>query len=257
MAGIIRFNLEAATNYLIIRGGSSIYYFLLEKEGYMPLKMQFTARELMATSKDYPLILKIPRDSTTWLENFEAYSANTFPNTWIADGNGTDISNNYIDNTVSYYGGKSLKLFGLIGNCLAAIAYHSLVLTPPLEIEFVIRNGNEILSGCNPDRAFVNLNMGTSWTNPYQRNLIKFDGDGKIYGGGGKELSSYATNTWYSLRIRYEIISTSVIKLTYWINSKYFGSESLSAISQEGQLINLEIQVLEGSAWYDNIKILK
>jgi hypothetical protein len=59
------FNLEAATNHLIIRGGSPVYYFLLEKEGYLPQKMGFTARQLMTTTKEYPLVLKIPWDSAT------------------------------------------------------------------------------------------------------------------------------------------------------------------------------------------------
>jgi hypothetical protein len=60
------FKLEAALNHLIIRGGSDLYYFLLEKEGYMPQKMQFSARELMGTSKENPLVLKIPWDSNQW-----------------------------------------------------------------------------------------------------------------------------------------------------------------------------------------------
>lgn len=251
------FNLEASTNHLIIRGGSSIYYFLLEKEGYKPLKIQFTVRELMATSRDYPLILKIPSDRPVWLENFEAYSANTFPNTWVADGNGTDLSKNHIDNSIFYKGEKSLKLFGAIGSCWAAIAYHTLTITPPFELEFAVRNGDETLSGCNPDRALVGLNTETSWTSPSQRYFVRFYRDGKIYGSGGKELGSYLNNTWYLVKIRYERISTSQIKLSYWINNNYLGSESLGAISEENLLKNLEIQVLEGSAWFDDIKILK
>jgi hypothetical protein len=58
------FNLKAGTNYLIIRGGSKIYYFLLEKEGYLPQKMEFTAEQLMKTTQENPLILKIPWDNT-------------------------------------------------------------------------------------------------------------------------------------------------------------------------------------------------
>ena len=54
------FALEAAVNHLIIRGGSDIYYFLLEKEGYPSQNIQFTARELLSTTKESPLLLKIP-----------------------------------------------------------------------------------------------------------------------------------------------------------------------------------------------------
>ncbi len=60
------FGLEAAVNHLIIKGGSDIYYFLLEKEGYQPQTLKFTARELAATSKENPLVLKIPWDSNQW-----------------------------------------------------------------------------------------------------------------------------------------------------------------------------------------------
>ena len=54
------FRLEAAVNNLVIRGGYDIYYFVLEKEGYQTQQMQFSARALMATSKENPLVLKIP-----------------------------------------------------------------------------------------------------------------------------------------------------------------------------------------------------
>ena len=60
------FKLEAALNHIIIRGGSDFYYFLLEKEGFMPQKLLFSARELMATSRENPLVLKIPWDSNQW-----------------------------------------------------------------------------------------------------------------------------------------------------------------------------------------------
>ena len=251
------FKLEAAVNQIVIRGGAEVYYFVLEKEGFISQKMEFTARQLMTTTKEYPLVLKIPWDSIAWSENFEVYNANTFPNSWIADGNGPDLTNNYIDNSISYNGEKSLKLFGVIGSCWASIAYHTLDAFPPFEIELAVRNGNETLSGCNPDRAIIGLNEGTSWTNYSQRNFIRFDGDGKVYGGGGKELGLYNNYTWYLIRIRYESLSTSEIKLSYWINNNYCGSEYFSSLSEENQLNYLEIQVLEGSAWYDDIKILK
>lgn len=60
------FKLETAVNHLIIRGGSDIYYFILDKEGYLTQKLQFKAEELKATTKENPLILKIPWDSNQW-----------------------------------------------------------------------------------------------------------------------------------------------------------------------------------------------
>lgn len=60
------FALEARVNHLIIRGGSEVYTFLLEKEGYLPQTLWFTARELAATTMENPLSLKIPWGSNQW-----------------------------------------------------------------------------------------------------------------------------------------------------------------------------------------------
>jgi hypothetical protein len=61
------FKLEAAVNRIVIRGGSDIYKFILEKEGYVTQTLQFTAGQLMATSKENPLVLKIPWGTPPYL----------------------------------------------------------------------------------------------------------------------------------------------------------------------------------------------
>ncbi len=50
-------------NKIVIRGGSEIYAFLVEKEGYLPHKYQFTAAQIKASSQENPLVLKIPFNS--------------------------------------------------------------------------------------------------------------------------------------------------------------------------------------------------
>ena len=57
------FRLGEKLNHLIIRGGSEVYYFLIEKEGYLPVKVRFTAGELIKATETNPLILKIPYNS--------------------------------------------------------------------------------------------------------------------------------------------------------------------------------------------------
>jgi hypothetical protein len=54
------FYLKAEVNQLAIRGGSDIYKFVLEKDGYASQTLTFSAAELMNTSKESPLGLKIP-----------------------------------------------------------------------------------------------------------------------------------------------------------------------------------------------------
>jgi hypothetical protein len=53
------FNLRDSVNHLTIRGGSENYTFLLEKEGYASQKLQFTGQQLLAATKEKPLVLRI------------------------------------------------------------------------------------------------------------------------------------------------------------------------------------------------------
>ena len=60
------FNLQASVNRIIIRGGSEVYKFVLEKEGYESQYLQFTAEILRNSTKENPLILKIPWVNTEY-----------------------------------------------------------------------------------------------------------------------------------------------------------------------------------------------
>ena len=62
---IYSFNLTASVNHLTIRGGSENYSFLLEKEGYAAQKFQFSGAQLLAATKENPLVLKIPVGTST------------------------------------------------------------------------------------------------------------------------------------------------------------------------------------------------
>jgi len=54
------FNLTPSINHLIIRGGSENYYFVLEKDGYQGQKFEFTGAEIIASTNQIPISLKIP-----------------------------------------------------------------------------------------------------------------------------------------------------------------------------------------------------
>lgn len=53
------FKLEPAPNHIIIRGGYDMYTFLVEKEGYQPVKLQFPAGILATSTKENPVILSL------------------------------------------------------------------------------------------------------------------------------------------------------------------------------------------------------
>jgi hypothetical protein len=57
------FQLAASVNHLVIRAGSDVYTFVIEKEGYEKQTVKFTAQTLLASTKENPLILKIPYNS--------------------------------------------------------------------------------------------------------------------------------------------------------------------------------------------------
>lgn len=65
------FKLKPEVNHLIIRGGSYFYTFVLEKDGYITQTLQFSAAELMNTTKESPLGLKIP-----WFDRAMCLSCN-------------------------------------------------------------------------------------------------------------------------------------------------------------------------------------
>jgi hypothetical protein len=54
------FKLKPEVNHLIIRGGSYFYTFVLEKDGYVTQTLRFSSAELMNTTRESPLGLKIP-----------------------------------------------------------------------------------------------------------------------------------------------------------------------------------------------------
>lgn len=195
--------------------------------------------------------------SVIWEDGFETYVANSWPSNWTADGNGTDSTANYVDNTIFNNGAKSIRLFGIIGSCWGALAYRELTVVAPYEIEVKVRNGNDVLSGCHPDRAYIGLRQGTSWVNP-SRVLISFMGDGSIRSGALNILeSSYSTLAWYTVRIFYERPSSSQVKISYWINGVSKGYETLTAIAEEDQLDNLDLTTQEGTVWFDDVKVIK
>ena len=190
-----------------------------------------------------------------FVNDFESYSSGTWPSTWVADANASDLSSNYIDNSTASQGSQSLRMHGALGASWGALAYHPLSLTAPLEVEIAVKNGNETLTGAHPDRAYIGLRKGTSWSNP-ARMFVLFKGDGTIVSGGGNvTLGTYSTLTWYTVKIRYEKPSSSQVKISYWINGVFKGDEILTTIAEEDQLNNLDLTAQEGTVWFDNVNV--
>ena len=79
---------------------------------------------------------------------------------WTLSGN-SDVR---IDNNFRASGNQSVRLYGSVGGCWAALLHRLLNVSPPFTIEFQTRNGSEPLSGCHPLRSVFQLHAGASWT---------------------------------------------------------------------------------------------
>jgi hypothetical protein len=58
------FRLEAGINKIIVRGGTEMYTLIVEKEGFTTVRLQVPADKLRETSRENPLVLKIPWGQT-------------------------------------------------------------------------------------------------------------------------------------------------------------------------------------------------
>jgi uncharacterized protein (TIGR03437 family) len=186
---------------------------------------------------------------TGWFDDFESYPNGRFPSpNWSYSGN-SDIR---IDNSVRVSGNQSVRLFGLLGACWGALLHRPLNVSPPFTLELYVRNGSERLGGCHPDRAGVALATEPSWERP-SRDLLSFDASGgtKI----GSTTYPYQLNEWIRVKLSYERLGTSTVRMGYWINGELKGIESASALSYENDLSHLSLWASEGSAWYDDVRV--
>jgi len=185
-----------------------------------------------------------------WQDDFESYEAGLFPPTWIKDGN---ISLSYVDGSLSYEGDQSLRLYGTPYGTWAGCAYKALDVEPPFEIRLAIYNGDEAIGGPYPARAVVGLLAGTHWSDP-ERNLIQFihDGNIQVY---SEVLGTYETEQWYHVRIRYERPNETEVRVRYWLDNQCIGAKVFAVSPDEDDYTHLQLAVLEGSAWFDNVEI--
>ncbi len=212
---------------------------------------------MRALDANLPIVITFGDSSSSWEDGFEEYAAASWPSTWIPDGNASSTTQNYVDNSAALGGSHSLHLYAPVGGCWASIAYRAITVTPPFEVSIAVRNGDETLSGCNPYRAEVHLRECCSWTNP-ARSLVSFDGRAIKAGWAESDsIASFLPLQWDTLRIRYERPSPTLVTLTYWVDGVALGSRSFTPLASEDSLDYLELTVIEGTAWFDDVTVTK
>ncbi len=192
-----------------------------------------------------------------WCDGFENYPPDSsIDSGWILSGNTSSIT----DTNVVFSGNQSLKMFGSIGGCWAAVADKALETTFPMKITCAVRNGSENLTGCHQYRAELCLRAGTVWTDPGAIGLFRFleDGTLEIRSGGTPfdSLHGFNLEQWYEFEINIWVSSDSSIVYTeFWVNGEYVGlySQEISNLPNLFNASHIDISSQEGTAWFDDI----
>jgi len=220
-----------------------------------------TASEEIVSWSDSEIFCRVPdlliSDSPSInlvTDNFESYSVGTWPTGWDPDGNANASGNGIVADPADA-SNQALRLFGSIGSCWGALAYKACDLSEEYVFECDVYNGSESLSGCHPDRGYIGLRNGISWSNP-SRMFLLFKGNGELIGTDSTVLGTYNTEQWYHVKIHYLRIGTS-LSLSYWIDGSYLGQIDvvITDLSREESLDHIDLTVQEGSTYFDNIEV--
>jgi hypothetical protein len=191
-----------------------------------------------------------------WSDDFGSYTLGSFPSAWVNSGNnGGSVVNTYAAPGST----QSLQMYGQVGGCWATLAHRQLQVTPPFTVQVSIRNGNEATSGCHPDRGFVGLNTGPSWTTAGVA-LLDSAQSGALYAGsslsGGQFLENASLLQWNTIRMGYEFVNSSTVQVTYWIDGQPGITITRPAVAQEASMAWLTLAAEEGTAWFDNVQVI-
>ncbi|MBI4648712.1 MAG: VCBS repeat-containing protein, partial [Bacteroidia bacterium] len=181
-------------------------------------------------------------------ENFESYSANTFPSAggWVLQYNGAGNSYQVVVDSVAYTGTKSMQVKGQVGWC--AEMYIPLSQTP----DIIYFEAYAMTTNISGGLAFLNHSEGT-WGTTYAG--LGFANDSILAGGGSLPdyyLYKANSNEWYKLKLKYDVINEQV---TVWINDTLRGENLQCDFSANGYI---EFGILEcnGAFFYiDNIRV--
>jgi len=125
------------------------------------------------------------------------------------------------------------------------------------DISFKLRNGDESLSGCHPQRATLGLNTHVHWAEGSGRSLLRIHEDGTIQGTTGESIGQVALRACNEFRIGYRRLADGAVRVSYWLDSEFLGAYEDDAYDYEDQLIWMTFASQEGTAWFDDIVVRK
>lgn len=197
----------------------------------------------------------IGRGQVVWQEDFEQVPCGEVPAGWQTGCGNDDFG---VDCETSCEGDRSLRVFGEIGGCWAALVTHPIhpagIYLEQFAVEFTVQNGVESLSGCHPYRATLDMKTGQCWTSE-GRTLVTIFDDGSVAGTDWATLGSLNLDTCHVLRVEYTRIAEEVVQTQYWLDGCFLGSIVARSAPHEDELTWLHWGAQEGTAWFDDISL--
>ncbi len=190
-----------------------------------------------------------------WCDDFESYvNAGDWATNWHGSGNSSAIT---LDNTTFTSGVHSLKMFGQIGSCWAAVATRPIAMDLPLEVSFAMKSGTETIYGCHPYRGVIGLRTGGPdwWNCPCPQFIVTLpSGDIRIPTPAGPvDFAGYALNQWYNYRLILSHPGDNLLHVRIWVDDDYLGEFTWPHEAWMMQSAYLDISSQEGTAWFDDV----
>ena len=193
---------------------------------------------------------------TSWCDDFESYaSSSDWSPTWHGSGHVEGIM---VDNSTAATGSQSLKMFGEIGGCWAAVATHPFDISLPMVFSFWAKNGTEYISGCHAYRASFGIRIGPNWPDCPCYQLVKFMPNGDLLlpsaDDGQTEFPGFPLGEWHKIKCQLTLPGDGFLHVEVWANSLYLREFTLPEedwFSEGPAYIDLAGE--EGSAWFDDI----
>jgi len=188
-----------------------------------------------------------------WCDDFEGYANGSWSSVWYGSGNS---STTVVDNSTSYDGEYSIRMFGVIGSCWGTILTRPLGTTFPMTIELAVRNGSESVYGCHPFRASFGLKPGPHWSAVPEISLFTFLPNGDLmidFINPHPVLEGFDLNTWYKIRIELDSPGDGSIHARYWIDDNLVGEYSRPWEEWMGNVAYAALGAQEGTVWFDDV----
>jgi hypothetical protein len=193
------------------------------------------------------------QDPIIWKDDFEDYTPGQYPSPhWTHTGN-SDLT---VDDSKSAQGNQSLRVHASPGGCWEAIPCRLMEVSTSegFTIEFYIYISSDHREGCHSWTGGAGMFDVCDWTRAKGVGIIAFWYDGSITSRIG-DLGMYADDTWYKIKMKYERENPDTVKLSYWIDDVFKGTQSVSAASYEDDLTYLHFSTGDGTIWVDEIEV--